>query len=145
VPSSSFHLYTADILFSLCVLSDVLRASSIRWAGPLWSLTFLLPFFPWHDSLKGIHFAVSMCACTHFFHLVVSMSFALVLVLFADDAAVTYVSLAHSAYLSEVATSPAQRTTWNSYSSLCGVAGASLLFARFVYRGCRLIVHCSPL
>lgn len=83
------------------------RARAIFWGGLVWSLAFLVIWFPPSkespDFIKGLHFATSLCLY---------------------DGMLSYVEVSHSALLAEICTSNRGRATCNMYSAIFAICGS---------------------
>jgi len=108
------------------------RYNAVRWGGLAWAVSFLLIWFPPHLSsdspaldgtspiestspslLTAIHFVVSICAY---------------------DAFLTWVEVSHSAILSEITFSDAERAEFNSYSAaLAGFGSFSSFLGQYTW------------
>ncbi|XP_071146155.1 transmembrane protein 180-like [Mytilus edulis] len=82
------------------------RRESIMYSGPLFAISFLLPWIPWGDNsfIVGIHLIVS---------------------LFIWDTLFTFVGLAQCTLSTELSTNLSDRITLNRYSSIGSLLGAS--------------------
>jgi Na+/melibiose symporter-like transporter len=109
---SSFHLPSLPFELSVCDNENCFQYV----VGPLWALSFLIPWFPW--SSDGSSFLA-------FFHFVTSIC------LF--DTFLTYVLMVHCALLCDITLNNQERNKLNNFNAFGSLIGGILIMMSYVY------------
>lgn len=93
------------------------RVAAIRWGGPLFALSFLLPWFAWtndtnNEAVIGMHFIVSLCVF---------------------DGMFTYVALAQCALFADVETDQAGRSMVLATTQIASLLGSLAVVFSYIF------------